>query len=227
MTVSKRTPAVTVGVVGPQGPPGPPGPEGPPHDLPLPQVATWSALPPATTDDIGRRIHVTSGLGWCVALCVADPNPRWKTAPESDTGWHDVTATYVNDPDYPINATRGMTLPAGDKSVWLRRIGNTVHFHIGPLTLIGDGSKPREAVIGPSLFNTGWWWRPPGASADARATAFATMSRYNYFPPEDATLYAGTSMTLPAIHSAGTFATDSLYSQLSWTSDEQWPTATP
>jgi hypothetical protein len=58
---------------------------------PMEQVATWAALPPATTADVGRRIRVTGGLGWLVAQVVADPTPRWAVAPDSDTGWYNIT----------------------------------------------------------------------------------------------------------------------------------------
>jgi hypothetical protein len=127
--------------------------------IPLPQVATWSALPPATTDDIGRRIHVTGPGGWLVAQAVADPTPRWVPTADSDTGWRDVSASLGNN---------GETT----KSLQVRRIGDVVHARLNlqhtditnVLRLIATGGWPSgfrpRSQTNVSLNRTGWATQP-------------------------------------------------------------------
>jgi hypothetical protein len=107
------------------------------NTYPMEQVATWSALPPATAADVGRRIHVTGPGGWLVAHCIADPAPRWSPAADSDTGWRNVTA--LANPD--------MT---GTGPVKLRRIGNTVRFAMREMRFPTAGNK--EILAPPTGF---------------------------------------------------------------------------
>jgi hypothetical protein len=167
--------------------------------LPLPQVATWSALPPATTAEVGRRVQVTGPGGWLVAHCIAAPTPRWEPAADSDTGWRDITALTEN------NGETG-------KAVRVRRVGSTVRIYLF-ITNANITSALR-------LIATGGW---PGGFKPVH-TAFGVMGRNGgNTPPQPQGLAVAYEFGLYYRLSS----TSPISGEWSYTTDAPWPTTLP
>lgn len=95
-------------------------------DAGWPQVALWADLPVWSSVPLGSKIHVTAGLG----LCVAVRGPMgWVVAPESDT-----QAVAVAVPPATLAAWPGTTAE-------IRRTGNNVTLVVhGPTPTVADGT---------------------------------------------------------------------------------------
>lgn len=189
------------GNTGPQGIQGVPGPQGAGGQWDI--ATTWASLP-LTDNFVGRKMKVSAGLGLCVALW---DGAAWKVAPESDTGWRNVT----------------IDTPALFQTIAvcrMRRVGNTVQYQArmtaGTGTITGQAANVKVSKTVP----LGWYaqeytYLPNISRTDGTVLQVAHLSTNNTID------IWGVAAT--PVWSAGHI----LAFEIRWDTADPWPTVAP
>jgi len=141
-----------------------------------------------------------------VAQCIADPNPRWAPAADSDTGWRNLSGSLVN----------GWAVTNSLYGPHIRRIGNQVR--VISATYLGlDGTSATE---------DNFVELPSGFLNTKRHTYGSNVGFFSVYASVPATIYG---VSCPA--TTGRFLRvppgNKYAGELTWITDEAWPTTLP